>query len=109
MTHAIIQQCHDALVEAIKEDHAMNGDDSMSAATKIDTNDGYIELYVDRYGAQAAAMHNNEANNAHELSTFESAICAAAPDWWDAEEDGQESEVDEGFASYNDFLDYMYR
>lgn len=63
MTHAIIQQCHDALVEA---------------------------------------------NNAHELSTFESAICAAAPDWWDAEDD-EESDVDEGFASYNDFLNYMYR
>ena len=108
MGHAIIQQCHDALVDAIKEDHKLNGEDSTSAATKVDTNDGFIELYVDRYGAQAAVMHADEGKNGRETPNLEAAICAAAPDWWDAEY-GDESEVDEGFASYADFLNYMYR
>lgn len=108
MTHRIIEQCRQALQDAIEEDHAQNGVQSRNAVTKVETGDGYIELYVDRYGTQAAVIHGNESNNTHESTTFETAICAAAPEWWDAD-DEEESSVDDGFSSYNDLLDYMYR
>lgn len=107
MMHGIINECFDAFMEAIEEDHAQNGADSMSAATKVDTNDGYIELYIDRYGAQAAVIHDDETKNGREMTNIETAICEAAPDWWDAED--EDDCVDEGFADEADFLNYMYR
>lgn len=108
MMHGIINECFDAFMDAIKEDHALNGEDSMSAVTKVDCNNGYIELYIDRYGAQACVVHDDESKNAKEMPNLEAAICEAAPDWWDAE-DEEESFIDEGFADEVDFLNYMYR
>ena len=110
--HRILQECRDALIEAIEKDHAENGAESKNAVAKVDTRDGWIELYVDRYGTQASVCHDREENDEHELTTFESAICAAAPDWWDAEEDDDYPKVfdgvDEGFGSFEDYLNYMY-
>lgn len=108
MTHGIINECFDAYMEAIMEDHMQNGENSMSAATTVDTNDGHIELYIDRYGAQAAVVHDDETKNGREMTNLETAICEAAPDWWDAEED-EDGYVDDGFADEADFINYMYR
>lgn len=108
MIHGIISECYDAFMAAIEEDHAQNGEDSISAVTKVDTNDGYIELYIDRYGAQASVIHDDESKNGREMTNFETVICENAPTWWDAEEE-EDSGVDEGFADYADYLNYMYR
>lgn len=108
MTHKIIEECRQAFITAIEEDHTINGSNSTHAVTTVSTKDGYIELYIDRYGAQAAVVHNNEAHNAQEHPTLEATICAHAPEWWDAK-DEEVSTIDDGFSSYQDYIDYMYR
>lgn len=108
MKHQIIDRCSEALFQAIEVDHALNGSASRSATAVVHTRDGCVELYIDCYGAQAAVIHKREANNTHDLSTLEAAICAAAPEWTDGE-DEEQSFIDDGFASQQDFLEYMYR
>lgn len=76
--HAIINKCHDALINAMLEAKA-DWHDPSYALTKVITHDGVIELSIDANGPEAIIIHNGQSDC--ECPTLVEAIEAHAPSW----------------------------
>ena len=111
MTHKIIDDCIEAIENAIES--ALEYDAQASdAATSVDTNDGYIDLYCGTDGNSAVVIHEDDRDG-HDCPTLAKAIEDAMPDFGEyAEKWNEENEYDywddHGFRDESDYIRWKY-
>lgn len=111
---ALINECAEAMVEAINEECDDKGArDAQYASTAVNTNDGWIELDMDRWGNKHAIIAHDNGSD-HECPLLCKAIEDALPDWHETVEDWERESINEdewdehGFADEADYLRYRY-
>ena len=110
----IKNECHEAMVEAIKSEIGSEGIDwAYNACATVDTNDGYIELVIDHHNdTSVVIVHDN--GNEHDCPLLCKAIEENLPDWDAIEEEWQEENPEEdeyeahGFRDEVDYLNWKY-
>ena len=110
----IKNECHYAMVEAIKSELSGEGIDwAYSALTTVDTNDGHIELVVDCHNdTSVVIVHDN--GNEHDCPLLCKAIEQELPDWdatvdeWQEENPEEDEYEAHGFSDEADYLNWKY-
>lgn len=109
MTHKIIDDCIEAIKEAIES--ALEYDEQADeTVTTVDTNDGYIDLYCGD-GNTADVVHDDDKE--HCCSTLEKAIADAMPDFGEYRDQWLEDNTsdywdDHGFRDEADYIRWKY-
>ena len=95
----LINECYEAMVEAINDECNANGsEDARSAACTVNTNDGYIDLWMDHRGkTEVIIVHDND--NEGECPLLCKAIEDGMPDWSETVEHWEEDNPYEATAS----------
>ena len=110
----LINDCYDAMVDAIYAECNDNGsEDARSASCTVDTNDGYISLWMDNCGnTDVTISHDNDSED--ECPLLCKAIEDGLPDWRDTVEQWEEDNPCEdewtrhGFADEADYIRWRY-
>lgn len=101
-------EIRDAMTKAIAEARTQGED---YACVTVNTNDGYIDLSTDDENCMDAVVwHDSGMQNAND--NLEQWCIRQIPCWYDVEVQEDEpagTGVDAGFASQNDFINYLYR
>ena len=105
--HAIIKECREALIEAIRQEKYE--EDAKIAIATVSCNSGYIELYA-TCGGESYATVWHDSDTEKESLRLEEEIGKNLPNWYDVdvEEDETEIGLDPGFSSWQDYIDYKY-
>lgn len=110
----LIDDCHEAMVEAINEECNDSGpEDATSASTSVITNDGKIDLWMDKSGnTEVAVYHDNDSEN--ECLRLCVAIEEGLPDWeetveqWIKDNPYEDEWTLHGFRDEADYLRWRY-
>lgn len=110
----LINECYDAMVEAINDECEEEGSEyAKDASTNVETKDGCIELYMDKYGNyEVFIYHNNDSES--ECPLLCKAIEDGLPDWRETveqwEEDNPPYDIwnEHGFRDAADYYKYRY-
>lgn len=110
----IKNECHEAMVEAIKSEIGSEGIDwAYNACATVDTNDGFIELVIDHHNdTSVVIVHDN--GNEHDCPLLCKAIEQELPDWYAIEDEWQAENPEEdeyeahGFANEADYIHWRY-
>ena len=110
----LINECYEAMVDAINEECNDNGsEDARSASCTVNTNDGYIDLLMDRSGnIEVIITHDND--NEGECPLLCKAIEDGLPDWsetvqqWEEDNPYEDEWTSHGFRDEADYIHWRY-
>ena len=110
----LINECYEAMVDAINEECNVNGsEEARSAACTVNTDCGYIDLRMDRLGnTEVIIVHDNGSES--ECPLICKAIEDGLPGWsdtvgqWERDNPYEDEWTSHGFRDEADYIRWRY-